>query len=146
MVTYKILPIDIISEIKGLWLENAAHHNRLSPAFKRPHTDDLFEKRVASWEKSEEFFATAAYINEDMAGYCVSTIGGNLGTIESLYITPPFRKQGIGRKLMEDHLSFFKEKNCQRISVTTVSGNEEALAFYQSLGFLPRTVTLEYKN
>ncbi len=58
---------------------------------------------------------------------------GALGTV----ILPPYRGRGIGRRLAQAVLDFAREKGYEKLIVYVRAGNEGALAFYRSLGFVP---------
>ena len=78
-------------------------------------------------------------------GYCICTINNDgKGEIDSLYIKKEHRSKGLGKKMMESALQWLKENNAKKKVVVVLEGNAEALGFYQSLGFLPRNIELEY--
>jgi GNAT superfamily N-acetyltransferase len=54
--------------------------------------------------------------------------------LEDLYVRPPFRKQGLGRKLIEAVARIGVERGCGRFEWTALNWNENALNFYRRLG------------
>ncbi len=76
----------------------------------------------------------------DAAGYAIyfftfSTFVGRRGIwLEDVYVRPNFRKQGLGRKLIEAVARIGVERNCGRYEWTALNWNKNALEFYRRLG------------
>ena len=74
------------------------------------------------------------------AGYAIyyftfSSFVGRPGIwLDDLYVQPEFRKRGLGRKLIESVAQIGVERGCARFEWTALDWNEQALAFYRSLG------------
>jgi ribosomal protein S18 acetylase RimI-like enzyme len=64
-------------------------------------------------------------------GYKVNKIGYiyNFGVDES------FRHKGIGKKLVESAIDYFKNNGCEAVDLNVFMFNSGALEFYKSLGF-----------
>lgn len=57
--------------------------------------------------------------------------------IVSLYVTPKFRGQGLGRKLLKKALKFAQEnKNITKIELGVITKQKAAIKLYQSSGFV----------
>lgn len=56
--------------------------------------------------------------------------------IKRLYLLHPFQGVGIGKRLMQEALSYARNQNCRRVLLEVYSGNTSAIAFYQRLGFV----------
>ena len=67
------------------------------------------------------------------------------GTGEELYVKPEYRGKGIGRALMQKVEEFFRQNNCEYISISVLAFNKDAAALYERLGFHPRGVVLSKK-
>jgi GNAT superfamily N-acetyltransferase len=84
--------------------------------------------------------ALIARANSELAGYALyfytfSSFIGRAGIwLEDLYVRPPFRRQGLGRGLIEAVARIGAEKNCGRFEWTTLNWNKNALDFYRKLG------------
>ena len=61
------------------------------------------------------------------------------GHIASIAIDPLHRREGIGRKLVEEVF-----KNCGRAWVEVRVSNKTAQAFYEALGFIERGIVPNY--
>lgn len=84
--------------------------------------------------------ALIARADGEMVGYALyfftfSSFIGRAGIwLEDLYVRPPFRRQGLGRALIEAVARIGAEKNCGRFEWTALNWNKNALDFYRKLG------------
>ena len=84
--------------------------------------------------------ALLARCDGKLAGYAIyfftfSSFIGRPGIwLEDLYVRPEFRRQGLGRGLMEAVARVGVERNCGRYEWTALNWNEKALDFYDKLG------------
>lgn len=75
-----------------------------------------------------------------LAGYAIyyftfSSFVGRAGIwLEDVYVRPPFRQRGLGRRLMETVARIGAERDCGRFEWTALNWNERALEFYRGLG------------
>ncbi len=65
--------------------------------------------------------------------------------VDCFAVKERFRRQGIGKRLMEFVSQYAKEQGCTDLRLGVKSFNENAHKFYKSLGFSERTKTLEMK-
>ena len=66
------------------------------------------------------------------------------GELDGLYVEDHYRRQNIGRLLIEAFLEWAKEYHLQRIKVVTGWPNQQdSLPFYEELGFRPMSIDLE---
>jgi GNAT superfamily N-acetyltransferase len=116
-------------------------------------------RELARFEKLEhEFTATAeslhaalfrsqpaagallARVDGEPAGYVIyfptfSSFTGRAGVwLDDLYVRPPFRKRGLGRRLIEAVARMAAERGCARFEWLALDWNERALEFYRGLG------------
>ncbi len=84
--------------------------------------------------------ALIARVGSEMAGYALyfftfSSFIGRAGIwLEDLYVRPTFRRQGLGRALIESVARVGAERNCGRFEWTALNWNKNALDFYRKLG------------
>lgn len=62
------------------------------------------------------------------------------GSIERLFISEAWRRQGIGTEIVRRICQFFASKHVEDISLHYISGNAEADQFWKKLGFRTRMV------
>jgi len=67
------------------------------------------------------------------------------GYVSNLYIEESYRKNGIGKKLLDASLKWLKKNNVKYISLEIHLENENALKFYRNLGFEDYTLKLAKK-
>ncbi|MCL5960009.1 MAG: GNAT family N-acetyltransferase, partial [Chloroflexi bacterium] len=60
---------------------------------------------------------------------------GERGLIYNLYVKRLWRRRGIGRQLMDEAISWIKNKGGEIVFLNVASQNEEARQFYDQLGF-----------
>ncbi|SEA17414.1 GNAT family acetyltransferase [Variovorax sp. YR216] len=71
-----------------------------------------------------------AVIGTTMAGF-----DGHRGWIYSVAVDPAFRRRGIGAALVRHAEQALKALGCPKVNLQIVTGNEQVVAFYESLGF-----------
>jgi ribosomal protein S18 acetylase RimI-like enzyme len=150
-VTYVSGDASLIDRVAPLWTELNKQHLSLSPYFKDYYRTLTFEDRKRAILQR----ASGGEVRVDLAldasgtliGYCVSSIDRWLtGEIDSIFVSPPYRGQGIGTTLMEKTLEWLNSKGTQKNIVSIAVGNEQAYIFYSEFGFFPRRTLLEQKK
>ena len=66
-----------------------------------------------------------------------------LARITTLAVSEDYRRQGIGRLLVEEAIRLAREARCDTIELTTGLHRKDAHAFYERLGFLHKAIKLE---
>jgi ribosomal protein S18 acetylase RimI-like enzyme len=66
-----------------------------------------------------------------MAGY-----EGHRGWINYVAVSPHHRKQGFGRRLIDEAERRLRAAGCPKVNLQVRSSNKEAVAFYKALGFV----------
>jgi GNAT superfamily N-acetyltransferase len=150
-VTYVSGNGSLIDRISPLWEELNRLHLSLSPYFKDYYRTLTFEDRKRAILHraidGEVRVDLALDASEALVGYCVSSIDRWLtGEIDSIFVSPPYRGQGIGTTLMEKTLEWLNGKGAKKKIVSVVVGNEQAYVFYSQFGFFPRRTLLEQKK
>jgi ribosomal protein S18 acetylase RimI-like enzyme len=64
-------------------------------------------------------------------------------TLVSMYVQPAYRRDRIGRRMVDEFLAWAKESGAGSAQVTAYSSNAEAIRFYERNGFATQSVTLE---
>jgi GNAT superfamily N-acetyltransferase len=57
------------------------------------------------------------------------------GLLAEVVVHPDWRRQGIGRKLVDAELGWLRKQGIHRVEVQVLDGNPEAGAFWESMGF-----------
>jgi len=61
--------------------------------------------------------------------------GGKLAYIQNLYVSPNYRRKGIGSRLLQETVKRAKDKGVIEIHVSTEFDNKGAIEFYRKQGF-----------
>lgn len=78
--------------------------------------------------------------NSEQKGYVSLSVQpfidkNGIGYIESIYVKPEYRRQKLATKLINFSQEYFLEQNIYNIQLDVSKINEEAIKFYESLGF-----------
>jgi GNAT superfamily N-acetyltransferase len=60
----------------------------------------------------------------------------------STHVAPPYRGQGIGGRMVEDFITWGRERGAARLHVSAYAANSPAIRFYQRYGFVPLSIEL----
>ena len=66
-----------------------------------------------------------------------------LGTIEDVAVNKKYRGKGVGKKLVERLILIGKQKNCDKI---VLSSSEENSKFYEKIGFKKKELQMVIRN
>ena len=69
--------------------------------------------------------------------------GGKLGHIQNLYVSPRYRRRGIGSRLIREIIDRAKAKGVLEIHVSARFDNKSAIALYKKQGFSQGNLQLE---
>ncbi|WP_141433935.1 N-acetyltransferase [Bacillus sp. 03113] len=125
------------------------YHNRKSTYFSGSYPRVTFEERIEEYRKKAK---TGEYRIEllidvqtnNIIGFCIAYSKRVSGKIEVLFVDEKYRRIGLGNRLMNSAMDWFKENNINEIELTVVYGNE-AVSFYQKLGFYPQSMIMATK-
>jgi streptothricin acetyltransferase len=77
-----------------------------------------------------------AYVDEQIAGRVVLRKYWNgYGYVEDIAVNPPYRKQGVGQRLLQQAVAWVKEKGLPGLMLETQNNNVPACRFYERFGF-----------
>ena len=141
----KIISVGLneISIIKSLWEGLNAHHLSMSNKFKDFYTAFTFEDRIASLKKRDDLVVYVAQDGTQSIGYCIVSIYGAIGELDSIFVQPEHRGKGIGTELVTHSLKWLEGQSIETIRVAIAEGNESALGFYRRFGFTERMVLMQ---
>ncbi|TYS64232.1 GNAT family N-acetyltransferase [Bacillus infantis] len=92
--------------------------------------------------KSSQFFFV--FFNEEIAGYLKVNVkdaqseemGEEALEIERIYIKKSFQKHGLGKYLLNKAIGMAEEQGKKKVWLGVWEQNENAIAFYQKMGFV----------
>ncbi|UTM60030.1 GNAT family N-acetyltransferase [Photobacterium sp. CCB-ST2H9] len=132
-----------INEIESLWKNLNDLHFKHSTHFKTHFQNLKFEDRTNKIISNEHVKIFGIKDGNDIAGYTIATVNSEAGEIYSLFVDINYRGKGFGQKLMKHSIEWLKAKQCENIRVYVAEGNEQALPFYESIGFKHRFHVLQ---
>lgn len=125
------------------------YHNSKSKYFSGSYPRFTFEERLEEYRKNSKSGEYRIELLTDsetnsIIGFCIAYSKNTSGKLEVLFIDEKYRSNGLGVKLMDSAMEWFSEKHITDIELTVVYGNE-AVSFYQKLGFYPRSTIMTTK-
>lgn len=139
----------LLDQIKPLWEDLNSYLLGLSDNFSRHYLDMTFSKRKATLLQKVAPGKMRINIAFDVGsgknvGYCISGINdGQMGEINSIFVSEAYRSLGIGDVLMENALDWLDKQDAIEKVVEVAAGNEKAWGFYARYGFFPRKTILK---
>jgi len=135
---------ELLQELRPLWEELNRHHARVAPALADHLATVTFERRISLLRDRPRL---QVELMRDEEGQAVAYAFGSVdphgrGELESIYVSPAQRGQGLGSELARRVLAWLRDCGAHPIRVTVAVGNERALPFYRELGFRTRATTL----
>jgi ribosomal protein S18 acetylase RimI-like enzyme len=95
-------------------------------------------ERISKWESRIEEPMEGRYMliakeGEKVVGFCIAKKAEEENNLSAIYINPEYQGRGIGGKLARAALGWLGE--AKDISVFVADYNEQAIGFYERLGF-----------
>lgn len=103
--------------------------------FEDVFTAESIKNRETQIDKADEnTLFLVAKDSENVIGLCVALIKKEYNQLQSIYVLPEYQGKGVGKLFWNEALKFF-DKN-KDIIVHVATYNEQAIKFYESLGFI----------
>lgn len=120
-------------------IRDEGHRNPMTPA--------QIEERMASWLSgayAAVVFETDGDADGDPAtcGYCLYRRESDLVYVRHFFVEAAHRRRGVGRAAI-GWLLAHPWQGVPRLRVEALVNNQPAVAFWQSVGFLPYCITME---
>jgi GNAT superfamily N-acetyltransferase len=129
----------------------APHDLQLLLALFREHAayegHEYYEHRQYRLQLEHAFFSAPAVLHGwvvtvpgDLAGYMTATVDFSAWSadfylhMDCLYLREPFRRRGLGRRLVDSLRAFARERGISLIQWQTPVNNTEGIQFYERLG------------
>ncbi len=135
-----------MDEIVAMWGELAAHHARLDENFRPSRRwQEEYRAFVLNLLDRQDARVVVAAESGRVIGYGVGRISTlpaffalrRRGYIHDVFTREPYRRRGAGRGIVEALLAWMQECGALTAELTVAVPNEEAVAFWTSLGFVP---------
>jgi len=70
---------------------------------------------------------------------------GQVGAISEVFVAERWRKAGVGRQLVERAVDWYRAQGISRVELQVVSGNPQAMAFYERMGWRQELVQMVWQ-
>ncbi|QWU47189.1 MULTISPECIES: GNAT family N-acetyltransferase [Bacillus] len=149
-ISHKYITLDEIEIIRDSLDKLHEYHNSKSKYFSGDYPRMTFEERIEDYKKNSKYGEYRIELlieseTDNILGLCIAYSKSVSGKIEVLFVDEKYRRNGFGLKLMNSAVEWFKEKQVDDIELIVVYGNE-AVSFYQKLGFYPRSIIMTTKS
>ncbi|EJR51141.1 hypothetical protein IIM_03509 [Bacillus cereus VD107] len=149
-ISNKYITLDEIEIIRDSLDKLHEYHNSKSKYFSGDYPRITFEERIEEYKRNSKYgeYRIELLIDsetDNILGFCIAYSKKISGKIEVLFVDEKYRRNGLGLKLMNSAVEWFKEQQIDEIELTVVYGNE-AVSFYQKLGFYLRSIIMTTKS
>lgn len=136
MVTIRVMTIGDYSKIFDLW--TAEHGVPVNPA------DDSREG-IAKYLKRNPSTSFVAECEGKIIGTIMAGHDGRRGFFHHVFVSPLFRGQGIGRKLVDNATAALEKEGINKVALVAFTDNKTGNEFWEKIGFTVRQ-DLYYRN
>jgi GNAT superfamily N-acetyltransferase len=134
-----------------LWKEMMDFHKERDKFFTlRAGTDKKWFKFITGHISSTKSTVLVAEHNGRLVGHCLTFISEyppvlttkRYGVFQEIAVTADYRRSGIGQRLVEEMLKWFRKRRITRLEVRVSVFNEISTAFWRKMEFKPYLETL----
>lgn len=135
---------DDLQAIVGLWRGLARYHGPKSTYFElAPGAERKFASYVRKSMKRKDVAVFVAQKNSKLVGYLIAKIKEEKpvfklrkrGIITDTFVEKGYRRQGVGRKLAEKALAWFRNRNLQFVELSVHVKNISGKIAWKRMGF-----------
>ncbi len=146
-----------LPDLLTLWQGQCDYHYDLDPVYYVPSSPQLNRKFTQYLKKAitkSDPYVLLAESGSKLIGFVTfkkvtdhyfDTNITKYGEVIELYVSPNYRRRGVGQKLMTEVETFLRNLGLNYISLQCSSFNRQGLDFYQKTGFVTRQYSL-YKK
>jgi len=128
-----------------MWERLNRHHGNLSTHFKEYFRSFTFDERVKQLKKKDLLALFVAEKGSTDIGYCIASIEGGKGEVDSIFIDSKYQNQGVGKHLIAEAESWLRNHYVDKVQIAVAEGNESSFGFYETRGYQHRFSVLEKK-
>ena len=107
-------------------------------------SDGWSEAMLAGSFDGGRFYGIVAEVNGFSVGFVTVTCGLDDADIESVYVLPEYRRQGIADGLVERAVAFAKAQGAKKVLLEVRASNYSAISLYKKHGFEQLSVRKKY--
>lgn len=119
---------------RRLWKELVEYHREIynDSSIGGEHPEDYFDRHLAKTGANRIWVAT---VDSSVVGFVGLVVEGEEIKLDPIVVSKPFRRKGIGKKLVKIAISEAQKLGAKHLNVEPVARNVQAIAFYHELGF-----------
>lgn len=151
-IEYREIDASALDLIGSLWEKLREHQGARSLHFAQHYSNRTWGTRKTELLEKAKTGALCIDSAKDLdtrkvVAYCVSTVSSEgKGCLESIFVEPNYRGNGIGNSLMLRALDWMNNRQAKTVVLEVGVGNEAVIAFYNRYDFYPRTITLQQSH
>jgi len=121
-------------QCRGLWRELTEWHREIyqDPNIGGEHPEHYFDKHLAAVGPDQLWVAV---YDSKIVGLVGLMLKGEETEIEPLIVSKPYRRKGIGTKLIETVVSEARKKGAEYLNIGPVARNVKTIKFLYKIGF-----------
>jgi len=149
-VEVRLAAADDIPRLEPLWRELYTHQAAHGMLLRLP--DTAFDAWVTSIAPFVGRFAVVVVASDasEALGFVAGRVRslppyfgtGQVGAIGEVYVRERHRGGGLGRRLVERAVAWYRENGISRVELQVVVGNPDAVRFYERLGWTQELVQM----
>jgi GNAT superfamily N-acetyltransferase len=135
-----------IDRVAALWALITEHHADLDPLFRMrrgPVAEGELRELLRALHRDPDAEILVYDRNGTPEGLCIVRIDRappileetERAEITDLGVRPAFRRQGVGRLLVEQAQAWVRDRGVARIEIQVATGNPEGQAFWRAIGY-----------
>lgn len=93
-----------------------------------------FGPQKNEFDFNKQKFSLTAVVDKKICGLAKLQIKAGVCRVDELFVSIPYRRQGLGTKLIKATEKIARTKNCHKMTLTTGKA-WESVPFYQTLGY-----------
>jgi GNAT superfamily N-acetyltransferase len=141
-----------LDRLEGLW--GALYEHQLAHGMRIALPEGAFQAWLRAIRPSLGRFALVviAESNQGLVGFVAGRIRmlppqfglDQVGFVGEVFVSDPWRSKGLGGRMLAKALEWYRENGVTRVELQVVSGNPDALRFYERLGWSQELVQLTF--
>jgi ribosomal protein S18 acetylase RimI-like enzyme len=142
----RIARMSEIDRVAALWSLITEHHADLDPLFRMrrgPVAEGELRELLRALHRDPDAEILVYVRGGTPVGLCIVRIDHappileetERAEITDLGVRPEARRQGIGRRLVEEALEWIRDRGVARVEIQVATGNPEGQAFWRAIGF-----------
>ncbi|WP_335999182.1 GNAT family N-acetyltransferase [Halorientalis halophila] len=149
--------VDAADALADLWVDLAAEQRAVGSHLRADANRDSIGENVRRAIVSDGLYVAVAAEDDDYEAEAGDVLGfvmfsaseellattATRGTVENLYVRPPYRGSGIGSELLAAAEADLAERGVDAVKLEVLADNEAARRFYRRHGYDPHRLQLE---